>query len=76
MDKNYLSVNTNQISSSNSKNENVINPVKLGEKCAFFLIRHAERSDSTDMLLNRRIKNDPEITEFGKSQTKDTANEI
>lgn len=77
MDGKYQNLSVAQASSLN-KNDNKLNTNidKIGEKCMFFQVRHAERSETTQILLNRKMNLDPCITEYGKHQAKDTANEI
>lgn len=77
MDGKYQNLSVAQASSLN-KNDTKLNTNidKIGQKCLFFQVRHAERSETTQILLNRKMNLDPCITEYGKHQAKDTANEI
>lgn len=77
MDVKYEKLNEAQTSSINRNDkESNTNKDRIGQKCLFFQVRHAERSDTTKILLNRKMNDDPTITEYGKFQAKDTANEI
>ena len=58
----------------NKKEEPKINAT--GESSIYFLVKHAERNDSTSRGEQTTLKNDPAITDYGKNQAMESAREI